>query len=165
MKKYTAKYTVKNKRLWNTRPYKGCVHQILPLRDQSTLCKRRQKECESHRGGRTPSKQSLLNQHDPRSHEPTELKQLAQGLQWVCSSSSRIYYSLKFVLFMVVLGVRMTRSLSCALSWTLFLLCLFCPIPMCWVLFYLTSFLYFILFYFILFYFILLWSLINLLVF
>lgn len=39
-----------SERLGNTQPYMGCLHQILPLRAQGTLRKKRWKECQESVG-------------------------------------------------------------------------------------------------------------------
>ena len=49
----------------------GCLHQILPLGAQGTSQKRRQKECKSWRGWRTPGEQGSLNQDEQSSYELT----------------------------------------------------------------------------------------------
>jgi hypothetical protein len=65
-----------------------CLHQkaLSLFRAQGTLQKRRQKECKSQRGWKTPRKQGPLHQpHDEHAQEPMETEAACTGPAQVCT--------------------------------------------------------------------------------
>lgn len=61
-----------SERHWNTQAYIVCAHNILPLRAQETLWKRKQKECKSQSRQKTPGKQVPLYQQDGSTNKLTD---------------------------------------------------------------------------------------------
>jgi hypothetical protein len=98
---------------WNT--------QIPPLRAQGIPQKRRQEECESQKGWRTPGEQGPVNQLSRAHINSQRLRRHAQGMhgspQVLC-----LYIKASSLVFKGFLSVRMSGSLTCAFSQTLFFL-------------------------------------------
>lgn len=65
----TTKCYSENERLWNTKLYLQCLHQIPLLRDQGSPWKMRQKEWKSQKEWQTPRKQDSLSQQDEHTFE------------------------------------------------------------------------------------------------